>query len=91
MNKYWIDAHCHLNELDEKNVLAREIELAEKSNIKFFLSSALCKSEYEWHKNSDLTNMKWYAGIHPFYEKSDIKDLSRIIELAESRRIIGIG
>ncbi|MCD4819686.1 MAG: TatD family hydrolase [Candidatus Cloacimonetes bacterium] len=91
MNKYWIDAHCHLNELDIKNILSKKIKQAKKSNIKLFLSSALCESEYEWHKKSGLPNMLWYAGIHPVYEKSDLKDLPTIIELAESKKIIGIG
>ncbi len=82
-----IDAHCHLN--DER--IFAEIPEALELGISGFISSALCKEEYDWHIQNDIPEMKWCAGIHPYYEKSKESDLERIIQLCEEKKIVGIG
>ena len=82
-----IDAHCHLN---DARIFA-EIKDATESGISGFISSALCQEEYDWHIQNEIPNMKWCAGIHPYYEKSKESDLDRIIQLCKEKKIVGIG
>lgn len=82
-----IDAHCHLS--DER--IFAELPEAIESGISGFISSALYQEEFEWHLNCDIPQMKWCAGIHPYYEKSKESDLDRIIQLCEEKKIVGIG
>ena len=83
------DAHCHLFELEQKNILKNELQKAHKAGITGFFCSALGIEQFDWYKNCNYCF--WYAGIHPFYEKSKISDLDIIIDLAEQKKIIGIG
>ncbi len=85
--KNLIDAHCHLN--DER--IFAEVPEALGLGISGFISSALCQEEYDWHIQNDIPEMKWCAGIHPYYEKSKESDLERIIQLCEEKKIICIG
>ena len=86
----WFDAHCHFFELDEKGVLDKELNAAEE--VGGFFCSALSKEQFDWYITNDKKYpIKWYAGIHPYYDKSDIKDLDKIISLAQDKKIIGIG
>jgi len=82
-----IDAHCHLH--DEK--IYQEIPDAIESGISRFLSSALCEDEFKWYLNCKIPQMKWCAGVHPFYDKSDEDDIDTIIQFCEKKEIIGIG
>ncbi|MEA2095530.1 MAG: TatD family hydrolase [Candidatus Cloacimonadota bacterium] len=82
-----IDAHCHLN--DERIFV--ELPEAIESGISGFISSALCQEEYDWHIQNEIPEMKWCAGIHPYYKKSKESDLDRIIQLCEEKKIVGIG
>lgn len=82
-----IDAHCHLD--DER--ITDEIPQAKESGISGFISSALSKDEFQWHLNCKIPKMKWCAGLHPNYEKSDESDLDLIIQFCENNDIIGIG
>jgi TatD DNase family protein len=86
---FFIDAHCHLFDFFQTGTLQIEIEQAKSTSL--FLCSALADDEYAWYEKLNLPNVKWYAGIHPFYEKSSEKSLSKLIELAEKKAIIGIG
>lgn len=83
----FIDAHCHLN--DEK--IFAEIPEALELGISGFISSALCQEEYDWHIQNEIPEMKWCAGIHPYYEKSKESDLDRLIQLCEEKKIVGVG
>jgi TatD DNase family protein len=89
MDKQFIDAHCHLFDYFQTGTLQVELEQAKSTSQ--FLCSALADDEYEWYQNLNLPNVKWYAGIHPFYEKSDEKSLPKLVELAEKKAITGIG
>ena len=82
-----IDAHCHLN---DERILA-EIPEALELGISGLISSALCQEEYDWHIQNEIPEMRWCAGIHPYYEKSKESDLETIIQLCEGKKIIGIG
>ena len=82
-----IDAHCHLS--DER--IFAEIPEALELGISGFISSALCQEEYDWHIQNEIPEMKWCAGIHPYYKKSKESDLDRIIQLCEEKKIVGIG
>ncbi len=85
MDKQFIDAHCHLFDYFQIGTLQFELEQA-KSTYQF-LCAALADDEYEWYQNLNLPNVKWYAGIHPFYEKSSEKSLTKLVELAEKKRL----
>ncbi|MCK4956580.1 MAG: TatD family hydrolase, partial [Candidatus Cloacimonetes bacterium] len=85
----FIDAHCHL--ADSKLQSELDDDILKQQEIVGFISSALCQSEFNWHQNNQNPKMYWVAGIHPTYEKSKIEDLSTIIQLCETKQIIGIG
>jgi TatD DNase family protein len=85
----FIDAHCHLFDFYERNTL--QVELKNAQYTSHFLGSALGEDEYEWFDKLNLPNINFYAGVHPFYEKSSEKLLPKLIELAEKKKIIGIG
>lgn len=82
-----IDAHCHLN--DER--IFAEIPEALELGISGFISSALCQEEYDWHIQNEIPEMKWCAGIHPYYDKTDEKDFDELIKLCDEKKIIAIG
>ena len=74
----WIDVHCHLIEERISDDLEKEISEASQLGITGFISSALCKKEYECIEPVKFQKfnkfIKWCAGIHPNYEKSSEKD-----------------
>lgn len=85
----FIDAHCHLADPTlNKDFL--DID-SKKTDISGFISSALSKEEFIWHQKNKHIKIKWIAGIHPTYEKSKLEDLNAIIDLCETKQIIGIG
>lgn len=86
-----IDAHCHLADEAFKETWLDEIDKALKVGVDTFISSALCEEEFEWHLNNPHPNVKWCAGIHPYYEKTDLKDFEKLIKLCDEKKIIGIG
>jgi TatD DNase family protein len=90
MNKF-IDAHCHLADDRIASNLKNEITDANKVGVTHFISTALCKEEFEWHHNSNISKMNWIAGIHPHYEKTDENDFNYLIKLCDEKQIIAIG
>jgi TatD DNase family protein len=82
-----IDAHCHLG---EERIFA-EIPKALEAGISGFISSALCREEYDWHIQNKIPEMKWCAGIHPYYEKSSEDDFELLIKYCDAKEIIAIG
>ena len=87
----WIDGHCHLcNEPLSDNYL-EEIEEARESNIRIFISTALNRDEIEWHLQNSAPEIKLIAGIHPFYDKSNIKDFAYLAEQCQDGNLWGIG
>jgi TatD DNase family protein len=85
-----IDYHCHFYNLQAHD-LQGQLQKALNVGIEYFLCSALGKQEYQWYKENQFTKMKWYAGIHPFYENSSENDLPLLEELCRSKQIIAIG
>ncbi len=84
------DAHCHLFEFYEKGILDDEINSAKEVGVSGFFCSALGEEQFRWYqKNSD--KCFWYAGIHPYFEKSKLTDLDIITKLADEKKIIAIG
>lgn len=87
----FIDAHCHLADSRIADSLEKEIFEAKEAGISGFISSALCKEEFEWHQNQNISQMKWTAGIHPYYEKSSDDDFDALIKLCDEKKIVAIG
>ncbi len=87
----FIDAHCHLADNRIAANLEQELSEAKESGISCFISSALCREEFEWHQNQNISQMIWIAGIHPYYEKSCEDDFDELIKLCDEKRIIAIG
>ena len=91
----WIDAHCHLTDDRIFNNLEDEISSAQDIGINGFISSILCKDEYESIKLAKFLKfgkfIKWSAGIHPYYKKSSEHDLELLIKLCDEKQIIAIG
>ncbi len=91
----FIDVHCHLTETRIFDNLEAEIISARKSGITGFISSALCKKEFEMIGSlafSQFENcVKWSAGIHPIYDKKEIDDFDDLIKLCNEKKIIAIG
>ncbi len=87
----FIDAHCHLADYRIAANLEQEISEAQKAGVNLFISSALCQEEFEWHQNQNIAQMKWSAGIHPYYEKSSENDFNTLIRLCDDKQIIAIG
>ncbi len=89
--KGFIDAHCHLADSRIAANLEQELSEAKEAGISCFISSALCKEEFEWHQNQNISQMKWCAGIHPYYKKSSEDDFDTLIRLCDDKQIIAIG
>jgi len=89
--KGFIDAHCHLADERIATNLEQELSEAKEAGISCFISSALCQEEFEWHQNQNIPQMKWSAGIHPYYEKSSEDDFDELIKLCDAKEIIAIG
>lgn len=82
----WIDAHCHFFDLIE-----RKVKINYDSFTSKYISSALDEEEMKWHLRLSQPKVKWVAGIHPNYKKSNENDLQFIEKLATEKKIIGIG
>ena len=89
--KGFIDVHCHLADSRISANLEQELSKAKEVGISCFISSALCQEEFEWHQNQNISQMKWCAGIHPYYEKSREDDFDTLIKLCDEKKIIAIG
>jgi TatD DNase family protein len=87
----WIDSHCHLADERIASDISKNIAAAQTAGIRFFISSALCREEFKWHQNNQLSGVFWSAGIHPYYEKSSEKDFEQIVRFCEQKSIIAIG
>lgn len=87
----WIDGHCHLCNDPLNETYPGEILQAKEENIRLFLSTALNREEIDWHLNRSSPEIKLIAGIHPFYEKSNLKDLDYLVEQCERGQLWGIG
>ncbi len=55
------------------------------------VSSALCKNEYDFHRELSEKGIPWTAGIHPYYHKSSERDFQALVKLCDRKEIIGIG
>jgi TatD DNase family protein len=71
--------------------LDKELSDARNAGITGWFSSALCRAEYEWHLQQEIKGMKWCAGIHPYYEKSNADDFDLLIELCSEGNIVAVG
>lgn len=89
--KGFIDAHCHLADSRIAANLEQELSEAKKAGISCSISSALCQEEFEWHQNQNISQMKWCAGIHPYYKKSSEDDFDELIKLCDEKKIVAIG
>ncbi|MDO9577872.1 MAG: TatD family hydrolase [Candidatus Cloacimonadales bacterium] len=91
----FIDAHCHLADERISSNLEEEISDAKQVGITHFISSALCKEEFEMMKLPKFLKLrkfvKWTAGIHPYYDKTDEKDFQSLIKLCDEKQIIAVG
>lgn len=87
------DAHAHLANLSKKVSLEPLIAAANHAGIKAWLSNALTKEElavYERLIRLPDLNLKYSAGIHPFWQECDLA-LEDIASLADERKIWAIG
>jgi TatD DNase family protein len=89
--KGFIDVHCHLSDERIATNLQQELSEAKEAGIYCFISSALCQEEFKWHQNQNILQMKWSAGIHPYYDKSSENDFSELIKFCDEKKIIAIG
>ena len=91
----FLDAHCHLADDRIASNLEKEIAEANQVSVTQFISSALCQEEFEMIKLPKFQKLrkfvKWSAGIHPYYDKTDEKDFPRLIRLCDDKEIIAIG
>jgi len=91
----WIDAHCHLTDERIFNNLEEEISSARDVGISSFISSVLCRDEYEFIQLPKFQKLRkfiyWSAGIHPYYEKSSENDFAYLIKLCDEKKIAAIG
>jgi len=75
--------------------LKAEISSAENVGINSFISSVLCREEYEMIKLPKFQKFRkfiyWSAGIHPYYEKSSENDFEFLIKLCDENKIVAIG
>ncbi|MCD4829689.1 MAG: TatD family hydrolase [Candidatus Cloacimonetes bacterium] len=86
-----LDSHVHLAEPRLRDNLATELSLAREVGVNAFLSCALNRAEYDWHRDADIDGMRWVAGIHPHWEHSSPDDLPHLESLCESGLVAGIG
>ncbi|MBW6516471.1 MAG: TatD family hydrolase [Candidatus Cloacimonetes bacterium] len=91
INDCWIDGHCHLCNEPLTETFDDEIDQAYEYDIKLFLSTALNRNEIDWHLDNIHPEIKLVAGIHPFYDKSNIKDFDYLVEQCRNKKLWGIG
>lgn len=91
--KGFIDAHCHLADSRISANLEQELADAKNAGVDHFISSALCREEFEMIKLPKFQKrfIKWTAGVHPYYEKSSEDDFELLIKYCDAKDIIGIG
>ncbi len=91
----FIDVHCHLADSRIAANLEQELAEAKKAGVDHFISSALCNEEFELIQLPKFQKLrkfiKWSAGIHPYYEKTDENDFQSLIRLCDDKQIIAIG
>jgi len=87
----WIDSHCHLSDERISDNLDNQIQRALDKGITTFISSALSKKDVNWHIESELKNMYWTAGIHPFYKEQNKITMDDLENLCSEKRIIAVG
>ncbi len=85
-----IDAHCHLANLAETHALEPLLLQAQKAGISGFISSALRRSEIQWHRQNPSHTVIWSTGIHPNFDECDIT-LDDLEDLARRHQIHAIG
>lgn len=90
-SEYWIDAHCHLCNVPLQDNFKEEIKQAQEHGVELFISTALNRQEIDWHLDNISSEIRLVAGIHPFYDKSDIKDLDYLEQLCKRGQLWGIG
>lgn len=88
---YWIDAHCHLNSQPLDNEYLEEMAQAKEHNIGLFISTALNRQEIDWHLRRRESAIQFVAGIHPYYDKSSIKDFEYLESQCRNGILWGIG
>jgi len=89
--KCWIDGHCHLCNEPLNDTFGEEISQTYEHNVRLFLSTALNRNEIDWHLVNRRPEIKIVAGIHPFYDKSNIKDFDYLEEQCRKSNLWGIG
>ena len=98
--KGFIDVHCHLSDNRILKNIDDEISSAQEAGITCLVSSSLCKDEYELiklpkfqktKKSGNELEIKWSAGIHPYYDKSSENEFELLIKHCDAKEIIAIG
>ena len=87
----WVDSHCHLCNSPLTERLQEEIDSARKEKIGLFISTALNQEEIDWHLDNMRPEIRFVAGIHPFYDKSNLKDFDYLVEQCRNEKLWGIG
>jgi TatD DNase family protein len=87
----WVDSHCHLCNPPLADRLQNEIDTAGRHNIGIFISTALNREEIDWHLDNTRPEIRFVAGIHPFYDKSTLKDFDYLVEQCRKEKLWGIG
>ena len=91
----FIDVHCHLSDERILSNLDEEISQANQAGVTHFVSSALCKKEFEMITLPKFQKLRkyvfWSAGIHPYYDKSSEDDYELLIKHCDAKEIIAIG
>ena len=85
-----IDAHCHLANLNQLLPVEPLLEEAVQHGISCFLSSALSKSEVDFHLDHPHPEVLFSDGIHPNYDECDLA-LADLAILCEEKRIWALG
>lgn len=95
MNKLiFIDSHCHLDMLSEKQDLALVLERASKDNVKYIQTICTKLSEFETLLNiaTKYPQVFTSVGIHPSeLNETDITDHTILERLSNHPKVIGFG
>lgn len=90
-HRCWIDAHCHLGNEPLKSNYREEIVQAGNHDIEILVSTALNRSEIDWHLATGNPNIRLVAGIHPVYEKINHDDFEYLLDQCWAGKLWGIG
>lgn len=87
----WFDAHCHLSDTASLSDFDVIIDTALQRGIQGWLSTALNKEQLRWHQINRRSEIRFSAGIHPFYSEGTAFNIDELDELASEKRIFALG